>query len=137
MALGLATALRNARLDLIRDAIDAGAGPGTLKIYTGTRPATGGALSGNTLLGTLTFADPCAPNAADGVLTFSAITQDAAADASGTATWARVADSAGAFVLDLSVGATGSGADIELNTTNIVTGGPISITSATLTEGNS
>jgi len=137
MALGLATALRNARLNLIRDAIDAGSGPGTLKIYTGTRPATGGALSGNTLLGTLTFSDPGAPNAADGVLTFSAITQDEAADASGTATWARVEDSDGTFVLDLSVGATGSGADIELNTVSIVAGGPISITSATLTEGNS
>jgi hypothetical protein len=126
-------ALRNARLDAIKTAIDAGAGAGTIKIYTGTQPANADAgLSGNTLLGTLTFTDPSAPGAASGVLTFSAITQDTAADATGTATWARIADSTGATVFDCDVGT--SGATINLNTTSIVTGGPIQISSFTLTD---
>lgn len=136
MAIGFSTALRNSRLDAITAAIDAGAGAGTLKIYTGTRPSTGGAITSQVLLGTLTFSDPSAPAASGGVLTFNSITQDASADATGTAAWARVADSTGAFVMDMSVTATGGGGDIELNTTAVTSGGPISVTSATITEGN-
>ncbi len=134
MALGIATTVRNNRLTQILNAIDAGSGSGTIKIYTGTRPATGAALSGNTLLGTLTFSDPCAAPPSGGVLTFSSITQDASADATGTAAWARIEDSTGAFVFDCSVGT--AGADINLSSTSITAGGPISITSATITDGN-
>lgn len=132
MALGLATAIRNSRLNVIRDAIDAGAGAGLLRIYDGTRPATGG--TATTLLAELTLSDPCAPSASGGVLTFSAITADASANATGTATWARIVDSTGAFVTDLSVGT--SGQDLNLNTTSITAGVQVSVTSASLTEGN-
>lgn len=134
MALGIATPIRNNILNQILNAIDAGAGAGTIKIYTGTRPATGAALSGNTLLGTLTFSDPCAAAPSGGVLTFNAITQDSAADATGTAAWARIEDSAGTFVCDASVGT--AGADINLSSVSITAGGPISITSATITAPN-
>ena len=132
MVLGLATALRNARLDEIRTLIDAGAGAGLLRVYDGTRPATGGAAT--TLLAELTFTDPCAPAASGGTLTFSAITADPSANATGTATWCRVVDSTGAFVFDGSVGT--SGADYNLNTTSITSGVQVSCTSAVLTEGN-
>ena len=126
-------AIRNAPLDAIKTAIDAGAGAGTIKVYTGTQPANADAsLSGNTLLGTLTFTDPSAPAASSGVLTFSAITQDTSADATGTATWARIADSTGATVFDCDVGT--SGATLNLNTTSIVAGGPIQVSSFTLTD---
>jgi hypothetical protein len=131
--LRVTAALRNARLDGLKTAIDAGAGAGLIKIYTGTQPANAdAALSGNTLLGTLTFTDPSAPAASGGVLTFSTITQDTAADATGTATWARITDSTGATVFDCDVGT--SGATINLNTTSIVTGGPIQISSFTITD---
>jgi hypothetical protein len=66
------------------------------------------------------------------VLTFSAITQDTSADATGTATWARIADSTGATVFDCDVGT--SGATLNLNTTSIVAGGPIQVSSFTLTD---
>ena len=49
------------------------------------------------------------------------------------ATWARVKDSTGATVFDCSVTATGGGGVITLNTTSIVSGSPVSITSGTLT----
>lgn len=136
MTIGMDTTLRNARLDEITAAIDAGSGAGTLKIYDGTRPGTGAAITTQTLLGTLTFSDPSAGAASAGVLTFNAITQDSAADATGTATWARILDSDSNFVMDVSVGATGSGEDIELNTTSIIVGGPITVSSATITEAN-
>jgi hypothetical protein len=126
------TPARNAALNSQRDLIDAGPAAGKIKIYTGTQPANGdGALSGNTLLGTLTFSDPCAPNAVGGVLTFSAINEDSAADATGTATWARLTDSNDNQVMDVDVGT--SGATINLNTVSVVVGGAIRMTSGTLT----
>jgi len=132
MTVGINVTIRNARANLIRDAVDAGAGAGLFRVYDGSRPATGGAAT--TLLAELTFTDPSAANASGGVLTFSAITADASANATGTATWGRMVDSTGAFVEDFSVGT--SGADYILNTTSITIGLNVSCTSATQTEGS-
>lgn len=132
MTVGLVTAGRNSRLNVIRDLIDAGAGAGLFRGYDGTRPATGG--TATNLLFELVLTDPCAPNASSGVLTFSAITADPSANASGTCTWGRLVDSTGAFVGDFSVGT--SGADFNLSTVTITSGVQVSCTSATLTEGN-
>lgn len=132
MALGIVVATRNAMLNQITAAIDAGVGAALIRIYDGTRPATGGAAT--VLLAELICTDPAAPGAASGVLTFSAITQDASANATGTATWFRIVDSAFAIVFDGSVGVTG--ADLNLTTTSIVATQPVSISSATITAGN-
>jgi hypothetical protein len=132
MTIGIVTAVRNAMLDAINTALNAGAGAALLRIYDGTRPATGG--TATNLLAELTCTDPAAGAAASGVLTFSAITQDASANATGTATWCRLVDSTGGIVLDGSVGT--SGADYNLNTTSITSGVTVSCTSATLTAGN-
>ena len=128
-----ATALRNTMLNAIRDAVDAGAGAGLFRIYDGVRPATGGAAT--VLLAELTFSDPSAPAAAAGVLTFSAITADASANATGTASWCRVVDSTGTFVFDGNVGTVA--ADLILNTTTITITQQVSCSSATITDGNS
>jgi hypothetical protein len=130
----ISTALRNAQADQIKTLIDAGAGSGTIKIYTvgsGMPAHPADAITDQVLLGTLTFSDPSAPGAAAGVLTFSAITQDASADATGIAAWARIADSDGNAIFDVDVGT--SDASIILNTVSIVAGGPIAITSFTVT----
>lgn len=134
MALALTEALRNQHLNNIRDAIDAGAGPGVIHVYAGTRPSAGGAAT--TLLGTCTFSAPSAPDASGEAITFNSITEDSSADDDGTATWARIEDSDGSWVADMDVGEAGSGASFILNTTTIVTGGPIRIDSASLTAGN-
>jgi hypothetical protein len=132
----VAATARNAMLDALVARMDLGAGPATLKIYSGVQPASGdGALSGNTLLGTLTFSDPSAPASAAGVVTFNAITEDSSADASATATWARIQDSNGNNVFDGDVGT--AGAMINLNTTTIAAGGPIRISSFTITMPSS
>lgn len=132
MALAFATTLRNSRLDQINTAVNAGAGAGLLRIYDGTRPATGG--TATTLLAELTFTDPAFPSASGGVLTASSITQDSSANATGTATWFRVVDSSATFVMDGSVGTSGS--DLNLTTTSIVATQPVSVTSFVITEGN-
>ena len=127
----IATTSRNSMLDALSAKIDADLSPGTIKIYSGTQPANADtSLSGNTLLATLTFSDPSGQPASAGMLTFDPITQDASADASGTATFARIADSSGDTVFDCDVGT--SGATINLNTITIVTGGPVAITSFTV-----
>ena len=128
MALGFSTTLRNARADAITTAAGASA---LLKIYDGTRPATGGTVT--TLLATLTCNATFAPGAASGVLTLNSIASGTAV-ATSTATWARLTTSGGTFVMDMSVGT--SGADCNLNTTSIVSGGTVSVTSAVFTEGN-
>lgn len=131
-ALGINSTVRNTRLNAIRDAIDAGAGAGLLRIYDGTRPATCG--TATTLLAELICSDPSAANASGGVLTFSAITADSSANATGTATWHRLVDSTGTCVFDGAVGTSGS--DLNLNSTAINTGVQVSCSSYTITEGN-
>jgi len=56
MTVGLSTTVRNNRLTQILNAIDLGAGPGLIRIYDGSRPATGGTVT--TKLAELTCADP-------------------------------------------------------------------------------
>lgn len=128
MALGYSTTLRNARLDAITSAAGASA---TIKIYNGTRPATGG--TATTLLATVTCNATFAPAASSGTLTLNSITSGTAV-ATGTATWFRLATSGGTFVMDGDVGT--SGADLNLNTTSIVSGATVSVTSAVITGGN-
>lgn len=132
MALAYSTTLRNTRLDAIDDAANGGAGAALLRIYDGTRPATGGAAT--TLLAELIFSDPAFGAAGSGIITASAITQDASANATGTATWFRVVDSSATFVMDGNVSTSGS--DLNMTTTAIVSTQPVSCSSFVITEGN-
>ena len=61
MAYGFAAGLRNARLDAITTFAGSAA---KLRIYSGVRPATGGAVT--TLLAELTLGSPLAPAASGG-----------------------------------------------------------------------
>jgi len=132
MAWGMVVALRNARLDEITAAIDAGAGAGKLRLFVGPRPATGGAAT--TLLAELDMSDPSFAAAAAAVLTANAISDDTSADNTGTAVWGRFLDSDNVIVMDGDVGTSGS--DINLNTTSITAGINVAITSAVFTAGN-
>ena len=129
MALAYATTLRNAMLDAITTAIGSS---GLLRIYDGSRPASGG--TATTKLAELALSATAAGAASSGVLTFNSITQDSSADATGTATWFRIVTSGGTFVIDGSVGTSGS--DLNLTTTSIVATQPVSVTSFVITEGN-
>ena len=131
MASYIAT-LKNTRLDAITTAIGA---TGKLRIYSGTAPVNADtALSGNTLLAELTLGATFAPAASGGVLTANAITADASADATGTATFARLTTSGGSAVAQISVGT--SGAELNLNTVSLVAGANVAVSSLTITAGN-
>lgn len=129
MALGYAVAVRSAMLQALVDYAGANA---KVRMYTATRPATGG--TATTQLAELTCGATLGTVSA-GVLTFSAITQDSSADATGTATWFRVVKSDGTtHVTDGNIATSGS--DMNLTTTAIVATQPVSISSWTITEAN-
>lgn len=126
--------LSNAEASAAADAVGTNANSGFLRIYDGTQPANADtAVSTQTLLAELTLNADAFAAASNGVATANAITADSSANATGTATWFRVVRSNGTSVMfDGSVGT--SGADLNLNTTSIVAGANVSITSFTYTQ---
>lgn len=133
MIFTLSDAAANAVLTTINDLLNAGSGPATIKLYTGTKPAgPGTAITSQVLLGTLTCSDPAGSVAAR-ALTFGTVTADSSADNAGTATWARIADSNGVAIVDIDVTLTGGGGFGQMNTTSIAVGGPITAPSVVIT----
>lgn len=133
MTVSIATATRNAGLDAITTAVGTS---GLLRIYdaTGGVPASANvAITSQVTLATPTLSSAFAPASSAGVLTANAITTQNAV-ATGTAAFFRILTSGGTCVYQGTVST--SGADLNLNTTAIVSGGPVAISSLTLTAGN-
>lgn len=126
MAAGYSVALRNAQLDAETTHIGAGA---KLRIYDGTRPATGG--TATNLLAEFTLGSPFAPAASSAVLS-PTLPSAVNASASGTATWFRVVKADGTTqCIDGSIGS-----EMTLNTSTVTSGLQVSVTSWTITRGN-
>lgn len=126
MAIRISTTARNAACDAVVDLVDAGAGAGKLRIYTGTQPATADTAASGTLLADATLIDPAFGAAATGTATLAdpaAVTGSSA----GTAGWFRVLDSNNNTVFDGSVTATGGGGDLQLSNTSIAVGQTVDI----------
>lgn len=119
----------NGEADFIGGAADSG----YIRIYDGTQPTNADtAVSTQTLLAELRFGADAFPAASGGVLTANAITDDSSANATGTASWARILKSDGTSVLfDGTVGT--SSANVVINSTSIVSGTVVSCSSLTLT----
>jgi len=116
--------IKDSRMQVVIDAIDAGVGPGILEIGT-----TGMA---STLI-TFTLNDPSGTKSA-GVLTLSGLPLNANATATGVAAEARLRDSTNNDVITgLTVGT--SGTDVIISSTSITSGQQYSVTSATFTHG--
>lgn len=133
MAISVSAAAASAMADAITALVDGGTGPGTLKVYTGSKPATVATAATGTLLATFALTDPSAAAAAAGVATWD-FDPDVAAvvAADGTAGWFRVADSDGNAVFDGTVGT--SGADLNFSSVTWVTGGDVEITAGSVTH---
>ncbi|GHG09850.1 hypothetical protein [Streptomyces hydrogenans] len=128
MAVRLSASLANS----LSDAVDTALGnAGTIKIYTGSQPATADTAASGTLLATFTLGSPGFGNASGGTITLNGTPLTVAAAATGTAGWFRMATSGGSSILDGSVGT--SGQQINLNTTSITSGVNVTITSGTIT----
>jgi hypothetical protein len=129
MALGYNATLRNNQLDEITGLAGASA---LLKVFSGTRPATGGAET--TKLSEQVCNATFAAAASGGVLTLNAIADDTSADATGTASWFRIESSGAVHVMDGNVAASGS--DLNFDSISFVAGGTVAISSFTITAGN-
>ncbi len=129
MASRTALARRNASLTAMNTSLVSG----LLRIYSGAQPATPETTASGTLLATLTLGST-AGDVANGVWTARSITGDTAADATGTAGWFRVLQSGGTTAeFDGAVGT--SGAELNLNSVSIVSGGEVNVTALTYTLG--
>lgn len=130
MAFTLLQANRNAMLTTLVAASPNGLNSGSLKIYAGSVPGNAdAALGGATLLVSL----PCSATfgtVATGTLTANAITQTNAATG-GTASFYRLYASDGTTCIAQGTVGT-SGAELNLNTTTITSGGPVQITALTI-----
>lgn len=129
----ISTAARNASANAIAALVDADAGAGTLKIYTGTTPANGDTDPAGTLLATVAFAVTAFGAASTGTIS---ATDPAAVTgvAAGTAGCYILEDASGDNVLVGDVTATGGGGSLELATTTISVGLSVDITAFTYTQ---
>lgn len=133
----ISPAAAKAGLDAILAKLNVSAAAGHIKIFTGTAPVTCGTADSGTLLSTLTLSVTSFPASVDGSTTglmnatANTITADTNAAATGTAGYFRGYDSAGVCVIQGTVGT--SAADMILNTTSIVAGSTVSITSWVVT----
>ncbi len=117
-------AARNAAGTALTDLVNTG----SIQIRTGASPGVDSAATG-TLLATLPLSASAFGTWAAGSATANAITQDASADATGTAGYFRALSSGAAAVIDGTITATGGGGDLELNSVSIVAAATVDITS--------
>ncbi len=115
-------AARNAAGTALTDLVNSG----SIEIRTGSSPGVDSAATG-TLLGTLPLSATAFGTWSAGSATANAITQDASADATGTAGYFRALNSGSGAVIDGDVGT--SGTDMILNSVAITAGATIDITS--------
>jgi hypothetical protein len=122
------------------DAITALANGGSIKIYSGTKPADADTApgGGNVLLATLGLANPAFGAAVAGVATANTITDGTGSAGAGAApgtaaTWFRVTRSNGNALWDGTVGT--AGCDLTISTANIFTGQSVSGSGLTYTQG--
>jgi hypothetical protein len=108
-----------------KDLVDAGSGPGVIKLFT----------EADVLVATIVLEDPCGTvNVGTGQLVLAIATQEDAAPAGGTVTYGRIEDSAGTLHLAIPVvqGGIPVAGYIVMNTVVVVEGSPVEILSATL-----
>ncbi len=126
-----AAATRNSALDLF-DVLNSG----KFIIADGTQPTDADtALGAQVDLADLAFGGTAFAAASAGSKAANSITQDSSANATSTATWGTLIISANAFAgarkHDFSVGT--SGANVNFNTTSVVSGAAVAVTSYTMT----
>jgi hypothetical protein len=131
MSTSYSTVTATARLNAVIDKIDAGGSGAHGSLILGTS-----ALSGITgILASIPLDFPSA-TVTGRVLTFAGVPIDTTASANGVAAKAEIRDglSGNTIVSGLTIGLTGSGANIIMDTTAITTSRPIRLVSATITH---
>ena len=129
MATNMATPTNTARAQ----ALVTTAGTGSLlKLYTGSAPVNADSAVSGTLLVTLTVSGALG-TVSNGVITLGAVTSGTAV-ATGTAGYGRLTKSDGTTTVCDFTSVSTTGADINLNSTSITSGGTVAVTSGTIQE---
>lgn len=121
MATRLLAATANAQADAVGTLMTGG----SVKIYTGSQPATAATAASGTLLATVTLGTA---GAASGGVVAMPDPASVNAVATGTAGWFRVATSGGTTIWDGAIGAEGT-----LSSTSVVSGNPVDLSAVTYT----
>lgn len=129
MTLRYNTALTNTIVSAFESTFEGG----NLEIYSGAQPATGDTAASGTLLATIPLPADAFTTASGGQISKQGTWEDTV-DTSGTAGWARLSNSAGTDSMDLNVTATGGGGEIELDSTSLVAGGIVSVSTFNITQ---
>jgi len=134
MTIRLPVASRNAAANAVADLVDAGAGSGLVRIYTGTQPASADLAATGTLLATFTTNDPAFGSAGTGTANLIVVPAISTTGvAAGNAGWFRLLDSTAATILDGSITATGGGGDLIMSTITVSVGLTLQLTAGTIT----
>jgi len=126
-------AVQDARLAVVWTAITTGGGDANVELFTGTRPANGGA-AGVGASASFDLAQPDFSAPSDEGYTDTGPRGPESASEAGALTWFRLQDRAGGFILDGSAGLRDSDADLELNTNNIAVSDTIRLSDIVLRE---
>jgi len=134
MTIRLPIASRNAAANVVADLVDAGAGSGLLRVYTGSQPASADAAATGTLLAIFTTNDPAFGPAGTGTANLIVAPSISTTGLSaGDAGWFRLLDSTSSTVLDGSVTAPGGGGDMIMSTITVSVGLTLQLTAGTIT----
>lgn len=135
MALQYSVAVRNAKLDAVETTIGTSA---VLKIRTGSAPATCATADSGTVLASLTLPSDWMNAASSGSKTKNGTWEDTSADNTGTAEHFRLYASDGTTChAQGTVTVTGGGGDMTVDSVSFTSGQAFSITTFTLSAGNS
>jgi hypothetical protein len=130
--------LRNNRLNQVETTLG---GAPKLRIMSGAKPAGCNDADNGTMLCEITLPSDWMTTASGGVKIKNGVwtgTADALAGGGTTATHFRLKNSAGTLVhIQGDITTTGGGGAMTINDTNVVAGQPVTVTSFTLTDGNS
>lgn len=121
MTIRLPSASRDAACDAVTSRADLGAAAGKMRVYTGAQPASANDAASGTLLVDAPLPDPSFVSGGTGTNTLND-PGSVNATAAGVAGWARILDSDNNTVMDMSVGMSGSGADLIVTNTNLAVG---------------
>lgn len=114
----------NAALEGRKSFLDSGSGNARIRLYNGTRPASGG--TPTTLLAEIELDKPCGTVAARTLTLASEAVP--LCDASGVATWARVVNGNGDFAFDCDVSTVAAGTgQVQLEDTSLLAGGKVQL----------
>jgi hypothetical protein len=107
---------------------------GKIRIYDGAQPATPATAASGTKLAEFTLDSTPAAASAAGSSSLNDLPMSQPALANGTAGWWRIIDSGGAAVEDGECGATGSGKEMILSNTALLTGVAVTIIGGTFAQ---